>query len=81
MVKLVDKHKLIQEKRLTQVELDCKIIRTDINTIKNNHLAHIESTIGSLDRKIDKLETRVWAILFGIVMLGLTNIIATIIGN
>ncbi len=81
MVKLVDKHKLIQEKRLTQVELDCKIIRTDINTIKNNHLAHIESNIGSLDRKIDKLETRVWAILFGIVMLGISNIIATLLSQ
>ena len=75
----MDEHKLIQEKRLTQVELDCKIIRTDINTIKNNHLAHIESNIGSLDRKIDKLETRVWAILFGIVMLGISNIIATLL--
>ena len=77
----MDKHKLIQEKRLTQVELDCKIIRTDINTIKNNHLAHIESNIGSLDRKIDKLETRVWAILFGIVMLGISNIIATLLSQ
>lgn len=63
--------------RLTQLEIDTKIISTDIKTIKNNHLAHIESTMGSLDRKIEKLDTRVWSILFAIVILAASNVIAT----
>jgi len=63
--------------RLTQLEIDTKIIKTDLNTIKNNHLAHIESNMGSLDRKIEKLDNRVWAILFAIVTLAATNVIAT----
>jgi len=63
--------------RLTQLEIDTRIIKTDLSTIKNNHLAHIESNMGSLDRKIEKLDNRVWAILFAIVTLAATNVIAT----
>ena len=63
--------------RLTQLEIDTKIIKTDLSTIKNNHLAHIESNMGSLDRKIEKLDNRVWAILFSIVILAASNVIAT----
>ena len=63
--------------RLTQLEIDTRIIKTDIKTIKDNHLAHIESNMGSLDRKLDKLDNRVWAILFAIVTLAATNVLAT----
>ena len=73
----VELEKAKAEVRLTQLEIDTKIISTDIKTIKNNHLAHIESTMGSLDRKIEKLDTRVWSILFGIVILAASNVIAT----
>ncbi len=66
-----------QEVRLTQLEIDTKIISTDIKTIKDNHLFHIETTLGSLDKKIEKLDTRVWSILFGIVILAASNVIAT----
>ena len=80
MVGLMDKAELEKMKegvRLTQLEIDTKIIKTDLNTIKNNHLAHIESNIGSLDRKIEKLEGKVWSILFSIVILAASNVIAT----
>ena len=79
MVGLMDKTELEKMKegvRLTQLEIDTKIIKTDLNTIKNNHLAHIESNMGSLDRKIEKLDNRVWAILFSIVILAASNVIA-----
>lgn len=78
MVGEVDRHQLNTEKRLTSLEVDSKIIRSDINTIKNNHLAHIESNMGSLDRKIEKIDNRLWAVLFGIITLALTNIVVTI---
>jgi hypothetical protein len=34
----------------------------------------------NMDRKIEKLDTRVWAILFGIVMLAISNVVATLLG-
>jgi len=71
------KERLDTEKRLTQVELDTKIIRGDINTIKNNHLKHIEKSMDSMDKKIEKLDNRTWAILFSIVILAASNVIAT----
>lgn len=74
------KERLDTEKRLTQVELDTKIIRGDISLIKNNHLKHIERSMENMDRKIEKLDTRVWAILFGIVMLAISNVVATLLG-
>ena len=80
MVEIMDKAELEKMKegvRLTQLEIDTRIIKTDLSTIKNNHLAHIESNMGSLDRKIEKLDNRVWAILFAIVTLAATNVIAT----
>ena len=70
--------KLKTETRLTQVEVDTKLIRSDITTIKNNHLKHIEKSMDSMDKKIEKLDTRIWAILFGIVMLAISNVMATI---
>ena len=69
--------KLNTETRLTQVEVDTKLIRSDITTIKNNHLKHIEKSMDSMDKKIEKLDTRIWAILFGIVMLAVSNVLAT----
>ena len=68
-----------QDVRLTQLEIDTRIIKTDIKTIKDNHLAHIESNMGSLDRKLEKLDNRVWAILLSIVLLIGSNLLATII--
>ena len=70
-------NKAKEEMRLTQLEIDSKIIKSDITTIKNNHLKHIEKSMDSMDKKIEKLDTRVWAILFSIVILAASNVIAT----
>ena len=63
--------------RITQLEIDTKIISTDIKTIKNNHLAHMKEDIDRIESKLDKLDTRVWSILFAIVILAASNVIAT----
>ena len=74
----MDHNQLKTETRLTQVEVDTKLIRSDISVIKTNHLKHIEKSMDSMDKKIEKLDTRIWAILFGIVMLAISNVMATI---
>lgn len=76
----MDQKQLQQAKtdtRITQLEIDTKIIRTDISTIKNNHLKHIEKSMDNMDKKIEKLDNRTWAILFSIVILAASNVIAT----
>ena len=80
MVEIMDKTELQQAKtdvRITQLEIDTKIIRSDISTIKNNHLKHIEKSMDNMDKKIEKLDNRTWAILFSIVILAASNVIAT----
>jgi len=65
-----------EEMRLTQLEIDSKIIRSDIHQLKTNHLKHIEKSIDNMDKRIEKLDTRVWAILFSIVILAASNVMA-----
>jgi hypothetical protein len=66
-----------QDVRLTQLEIDTKIIKSDLKSIKDNHLAHMADDIDSIENKLDKLDTRVWSILFGIVILAASNVLAT----
>jgi polyhydroxyalkanoate synthesis regulator phasin len=35
-------------------------IEKDIETIKNNHLAHIESDVASLRKIVEKVDNRIW---------------------
>ena len=51
------------EDRLTAVEIDTKNIITEISTIKNNHLTHMAQDMDKMDKKIDKVDMRLWAIL------------------
>ena len=58
-----------QEKRITQIE-------TDIKTIKDNHLAHIEKDMSNMDSRIEKMDMRLWAILIllvGSVVVGVVS--------
>ena len=58
-----------QEKRITQIE-------TDIKTIKDNHLAHIEKDMSRMDKRIEKMDMRLWAILIllvGSVVVGVVS--------
>ncbi len=66
-----------EQMRLTQLEIDSKIIKADITTIKDNHLKHMADDIDRIENKLDKLDNRVWAILFSIVILAASNVIAT----
>jgi len=43
-------------------ELDAKI-----DTIKNNHLAHMADDIDRIEGKVDKMDNRLWAVLILII--------------
>jgi polyhydroxyalkanoate synthesis regulator phasin len=48
---------------MKKIEQEVQEIKTDIKIIKENHLAHIESDVVRLDKKLDKMDNRVWAVL------------------
>lgn len=62
--------KVSQEKRITQIE-------TDIKTIKDNHLAHIEKDMSKLDKRVERMDMRLWAIL--ILLVG--SVVVGVISN
>jgi hypothetical protein len=42
---------------------DISDIKTSIDVIKNNHLHHIEKDMLSMDKRIEKMDNRVWWVL------------------
>lgn len=40
-----------------------KELAKEIDIIKNNHLAHMAQDIDRIEKKVDKMDSRVWAIL------------------
>ena len=40
-----------------------KDLAKEIETIKNNHLAHMAMDIDRIEKKVEKMDSRVWAIL------------------
>jgi len=40
-----------------------KELAAEIRTIKDNHLAHMAQDIDRIEKKVEKMDTRVWAIL------------------
>lgn len=40
-----------------------KELAAEIETIKNNHLKHMQEDIDNVEKKLEKMDTRVWAIL------------------
>ena len=48
---------------MKKIEQEVQEIKTDIKIIKENHLAHIENDVTRLDKKLDKMDNRVWAVL------------------
>jgi hypothetical protein len=45
-----------------EVKTEIALIKKDINTIKDNHLAHIEKDMNRIHTKVDKIDSRLWMI-------------------
>lgn len=51
------------QSQVDQNSKDIGDIKQSIDVIKNNHLTHIEKDMASLDRRIEKMDNRVWWVL------------------
>jgi len=50
-----------------------KLIQQDIKSIKNNHLRHIEIDMAKIDKKVDRIDLRLWAILIMVAASAMAN--------
>ena len=55
------------EVQVQQNTVDIKLVQQDLRTIKNVHLKTIETDLRKIDKKIEKVDLRLWGIMFLIV--------------
>jgi hypothetical protein len=48
---------------IKELAKEIDIITKEIDTIKTNHLAHMSEDIDRIEKKVEKMDARVWAIL------------------
>ena len=61
-----------------------KELAVEVKTIKDNHLAHMQQDIDNIEKRLEKMDSRVWAILIllvgAVVLPAVVNFIATFNG-
>ena len=65
-----------QDARLSQLEIDTRLISKDVKTIRDNHLVHISQDIDRIEIKVDKMDQRIYLILFGIISIIGTTVVS-----
>ena len=61
------------ELKVQQNTVDILLIKKDIHEIKTNHLAHLSEDIKKIDKKVEKIDLRLWGIMMLIVGSTLAN--------
>ena len=68
---------MMDKQQLNQNTKDIAVIKNDIETIKTNHLAHIESDMNKLEKRVGAIDNRLWAILAMVI----ATLASTVIGG
>lgn len=58
MIKTEKRAQVIAKPQSTETEI--ALIKQDIATIKDNHLAHIEKDMNKISNKVDRIDNRLW---------------------
>tara|TARA_R110002050_G_scaffold137518_1_gene261118 strand:- start:1152 stop:1385 length:234 start_codon:yes stop_codon:yes gene_type:complete len=61
------------EQRVEENTIMLNVIEKDIETIKSNHLKHISDDIESIKKSMEKMDTRMWAILILLITASMAN--------
>ena len=52
-----------QTKQLEENSKDIQEIKSTLHTISTNHLHHMEKDLASMDKRIEKIDARIWWVL------------------
>ena len=77
MIKTKQKEKTKTMKYDSDTEI--ALLKKDVAEIKDNHLAHMKDDIDRIERKVDKIDNRIWWILGILVSTQLASMIANMI--
>lgn len=59
--------------------MNIKELAAEVKIIKENHLAHMQQDIDNIEKKIEKMDSRVWAILILLVTVVVLPAVVTFI--
>ena len=77
MIKTERKHK---EKTMQyDTETEIALLKKDVLEIKDNHLAHMKDDIDRIERKVDKIDNRIWWVLGILVSTQVASMIANML--
>ena len=62
----VEQAKIIGKSQIEQ-DIEIKIIKKDIEMIRDNHLVHLQQDVRRVENKVDKIDMRIWGILILII--------------
>lgn len=67
-------------KRVTKdTDTEIALLKRDVETIRDNHLAHMKDDIDRIERKVDKIDNRIWWILGVLISTQLASMIANML--
>ena len=71
----------IKEKQTMKYDSNTEIalLKKDVAEIKDNHLAHMKDDIDRIERKVDKIDNRIWWVLGILVSTQVASMIANMI--
>ena len=71
----------IKEKQTMKYDSDTEIalLKKDVAEIKDNHLAHMKDDIDRIERKVDKIDNRIWWVLGILVSTQVASMIANML--
>ena len=62
MIKTAKKTERI-EKMTKDTDTEIALLKRDVETIRDNHLAHMSQDIDRIEKKVDKIDNRIWWVL------------------
>jgi polyhydroxyalkanoate synthesis regulator phasin len=79
MIKTNEKAK-VKTMRTNSTDTEIAIIKKDIETIRDNHLHHMKEDIEKIEKKVDKIDNRIWWVLGILVASTVGTLLANMLG-
>ena len=67
------------EKVTKDTDTEIALLKRDVETIRDNHLAHMKDDIDRIERKVDKIDNRIWWVLGVLISTQVASMIANMI--
>jgi polyhydroxyalkanoate synthesis regulator phasin len=72
--------KIERAKKVTKdTDTEIALLKRDVETIRDNHLAHMKDDIDRIERKVDKIDNRIWWVLGVLISTQVASMIANMI--